>query len=180
MCLAVKKLPGDPACIVRQGKFFRYGSSRSAYLLCHPRSILCSCSVFLRILRLIVAAAYHIVHRAADILNALTDTTGHIFSGVADIIPKGISILSICTIRTVGIPIGALRHIIYIVFDGISVVLTSFLLSVCPMSLSVLVLPFPVSFVVLFPQAVIPASNTANASVIHTLLIFLIFKISFP
>ena len=59
-------------------------------------------------------------------------------------------------------------------------VLTSFLLSVCPMSLSVLVLPFPVSFVVLFPQAVIPASNTANASVIHTLLIFLIFKISFP
>jgi hypothetical protein len=71
MCLAVKKLPGEPAYIVRQGKFFRYGSSRSAYLLCHPRSILCSCSVFLRILRLIVAAAYHIVHRAADILNAL-------------------------------------------------------------------------------------------------------------
>ena len=59
MCLAVKKLPGEPAYIVRQGKFFRYGSSRSAYLLCHPRSILCSCSVFLRILRLIVAAALH-------------------------------------------------------------------------------------------------------------------------
>ena len=115
MCLAVKKLPGEPAYIVRQGKFFRYGSSRSAYLLCHPRSILCSCSVFLRILRLIVAAAYHIVHRAADILNALTDTTGHIFSGVADIISKGISIPGICTVRTVGIPIGALRHIIYIV-----------------------------------------------------------------
>ena len=50
-------------------------------------------------------------HRA-DILNALTDTTGHIFSGVADIIPKGISIPGICA---VGIPIGALRHIIYIV-----------------------------------------------------------------